>query len=114
MRRYMGWYDGNPSMLFPEQSGGDRPRGGGPRRRCRADPGPGTCALRGSGTTQDVQRALHLVDFVLFHGEASSAEARTLKAELLDARRAGDERSFVAHNILASAAKLEREGRSVL
>ena len=38
-------------------------------------------------------------------------EAHALKAELLD-NRAGRERSFVAHNILASAAVLEREGGS--
>ena len=112
MRRYMGWYDGNPSMLFPSTraevahevvalAGGTGPV----LDRARA--------LAGSEATADVQRALHLVDFVLFHGDDRVDEAHALKAELLDAR-AGRERSFVAHNVLASAAVLEREGGSAV
>jgi alkyl sulfatase BDS1-like metallo-beta-lactamase superfamily hydrolase len=112
MRRYMGWYDGNPSMLFPSSraevahevvtlAGGTGPV----LDRARA--------LAASEATADLQRALHLVDFVLFHGDGRLAEAHGLKAELLDAR-AGRERSFVAHNILASAAVLEREGGSAV
>ena len=66
--------------------------------------------LASSDAIDDVQRALHLVDFVLFHGDGQLAEAHTLKAELLDAR-AAHERSFVAHNILASAAVIERDAR---
>jgi alkyl sulfatase BDS1-like metallo-beta-lactamase superfamily hydrolase len=107
MRRYMGWYDGNPSMLFPSS---------------RADiahevvtlaGGPGPIMdrardLAASDAVDDVQRALHLVDFVLSHDGGLVAEAHALKAELLDAR-AAHERSFVAHNILASAAVIERE-----
>ncbi len=107
LRRYMGWYDGNPSMLFPSTRakiaaevvalvGGSRPL----LDRARA--------LGASGTTDDVQRALHLVDFVLFNDGESVTEARAMKADLLEAR-SKMERSFVAHNILASAAKLERE-----
>jgi alkyl sulfatase BDS1-like metallo-beta-lactamase superfamily hydrolase len=107
MRRYMGWYDGNPSMLFPSTradiahevvglTGGTGPL----VDRARV--------LAASEDTDDLQRALHLVDFVLFHGDGQLDEAHALKAELLDAR-AARERSFVAHNILASAAVLERE-----
>ena len=70
-------------------------------------------ALAVSDDTADLQRALHLVDLVLFHGDGQLDEARTLKADLLDAR-AATERSFVAHNILASAAVLEREGTSAV
>jgi alkyl sulfatase BDS1-like metallo-beta-lactamase superfamily hydrolase len=110
MRRYMGWYDGNPSMLFPSGraeiahevvalAGGTGPI----LDRARA--------LHGSDTIDDVQRALHLVDLVLFHGAEQLDEAHGLKAELLDAR-ARHERSFVAHNILASAAVIEREART--
>jgi alkyl sulfatase BDS1-like metallo-beta-lactamase superfamily hydrolase len=107
MRRYMGWYDGNPSMLFPS---------------ARADIAHEVVALAGgtgpvldrardlarSGSIDELQRALHLVDFALFHGDERVGEAHSLKADLLDAR-AAHERSFVAHNILASAAVLERE-----
>ncbi len=108
MRRYMGWYDGNPSMLFPStraEIAGEvvlLAGGAGPLlERARA--------LGASEDTDEVQRALHLVDFVIFNGAAQLAEARSLKAELLETR-AKQERSFVAHNILASAAVVEREG----
>ncbi len=112
MRRYMGWYDGNPSMLFPSTraeiagevvllSGGTDPI----LERARA--------LSASGDTDDIQRALHLVDFVLFHAGEGVTEARALKADLLETR-SKQERSFVAHNILASAARLEREGGSAV
>jgi alkyl sulfatase BDS1-like metallo-beta-lactamase superfamily hydrolase len=112
MRRYMGWYDGNPSMLFPSTraevahevvslAGGTGPV----LQRARA--------LGASEDTGDIQRALHLVDFVLFDGGDRAAEARALKAELLETR-SKRERSFVAHNILASAAALEREGGSAV
>ncbi len=107
LRRYMGWYDGNPSMLFPSTrstiaaevvalAGGSGPL----LDRART--------LGASGTTDDVQKALHLVDFVLFNDSELVAEARAMKADLLEAR-SKMERSFVAHNILASAATLERE-----
>jgi hypothetical protein len=56
----------------------------------------------------DVQRALHLVDFVIFGGTDDVAAARALKAGLL-AARAAVEPSFVAPNILESAAVTERD-----
>ena len=110
MRRYMGWYDGNPSMIFPSS---------------RADVATEVVALTGgtapvmerarvlgaSEETAEIQRALHLVDFVIFNGGDQVDEAHALKAELLDIR-SKRERSFVAHNILASAAVLERESGS--
>jgi hypothetical protein len=65
-------------------------------------------ALGTSGATDDIQKALHLIDFVLFNDGDMVTEARTLKADLLEAR-SQRERSFVAHNILASAALLERQ-----
>ena len=110
MRRYMGWYDGNPSMLFPStraQIAGEVVllAGGTGRLLDRAR------ALSGSGATDDIQKALHLVDFVLFNGGDMMTEAGVLKADLLDAR-SKQERSFVAHNILASAALRQRENKS--
>lgn len=107
LRRYTGWYDGNPSMLFPSTraeiasevlslTGGSTPL----LARARA--------LQAAGSIDDVQRALHLVDFVIFGGGPDVADARALKADLL-AARAASERSFVAGNILKAAATMERE-----
>ena len=44
---------------------------------------PGRGELGSSQATDAVQRALHLVDFVLFHGGDDVDAARALKAELL-------------------------------
>jgi hypothetical protein len=67
-------------------------------------------ALQAGGTLDQLQLALHLADFVIFGGGAEVAAARALKAELL-AARAKNEPSFVARNILRSAAVMERGGR---
>jgi len=106
MRRYMGWYDGNPSMLFPatraEVAREVLTLAGG------ADAMLGRVDELAGGDGADQQRALHLVDFVIFAGGERVAEAHRRKADLLDARAAG-EQSFVAHNVLQSAAVLERQ-----
>ena len=49
MRRYMGWYDGNPSMLFPSTRAKIAGRGGPPGRwdRTVARPGPGPQCIWG-------------------------------------------------------------------
>jgi len=105
LRRYMGWYDGNPSMVFPSTRAEIAREvvqltGGTASILARADE-----LAAGDGAAQ--QRALHLVDFVIDAGGDDVAEARRRKADLLDARAAG-ERSFVASNVLKSAAALER------
>ena len=69
--------------------------------------------LATSGSADDLQKALHLVDFVLFNDGEMVNDARALKADLLEAR-SKQERSFVAHNILASAALLERDHGSAV
>ncbi len=113
LRRYSGWYDGNAGNLFPST---------------RAEIGEEVLALAGGagpllerarslmeeGGPRNVQRALHLVDFVLF-GEAGDGprarEAHALKADLLQAR--GDaEPSFIARNIFRLGADREREAAS--
>lgn len=110
LRRYTGWYDGNPSHLFPSPSaevaeevlalaGGSAPV----LERIRA--------LAARERREDLQRALHLADFVIQGDPDHAGEARGLKAELLEAR-AGHEPSFIARNILSSAAILEREAVS--
>jgi len=107
LRRYTGWYDGNPSHLFRSPSaevarevlglsGGGAPV----LRRARE--------LASSQQCGDLQRALHLVDFVIQGDPNRVPEARGLKAELLKAR-AEHEPSFIARNILSSAALLEEE-----
>jgi len=110
LRLYSGWFDGNAGNLFPStraETGEDvvaLAGGAGPLlERARA--------LRDAGGLRDVQRALHLVDFVLFgEGEdgPSAREAHALKAELLDGR-AEVEPSFIARNILRNGASRERE-----
>jgi len=110
LRRYTGWYDGNPSHLFPSPGAEIANEvlglaGGADAVLQRAR------TLAAAGERSAIQRALHLLDFVIEAGSAGSdevAEARRLKAESLDAR-AEHEDSFIARNILASAAVLEKE-----
>ena len=103
MRRYMGWYDGNPSMIFPSS---------------RADVATEVVALTGgtapvmerarvlgaSEETAEIQRALHLVDFVIdSDAPEPQREALQLKSDLL-AARAAIEPSFIARNIFRNGA----------
>ena len=106
LRRYKGWYDGNPTMLFPSTSAEVASEvvglaGGADAILERAD------ALGSSPDAAAVQLALHLVDLVIADGGPRAAEARRRKAELLEVR-AGSEPSFVARNVLLSAAATER------
>lgn len=107
MRRYMGWYDGNPSMLFPSRKSeiaGELVQLVGSAR-----PIVDRAAVLGrSSDVSDLQLALHLLDVVLENHGDEAHRASALKAEILEAR-AKHERSFVAHNILLSAAALERD-----
>jgi uncharacterized sulfatase len=102
----MGWYDGNPSMLFPSTRS--------EVAREVVDLAGGTAAILARvdelarGGAADQQRALHLVDFVIFADGADVAIGHRRKADLLESRSAG-ERSFVASNVLRSAAVLERQ-----
>jgi len=102
-RRYTGWYDGNPSELFPSRS---------------ADIGAEVLALAGSRQVLDrarhlqqegnAQLALHLADFVLkAGGEEERGEAVRLKADLLDAR-AEEIDNFIAGNIMRTSAGVLR------
>jgi alkyl sulfatase BDS1-like metallo-beta-lactamase superfamily hydrolase len=107
LRRYTGWYDGNPSHLFSSPSAEIAREvlglTGGPvavLERARS--------LAAQGERSTIQRALHLLDFVIQGGATESEEARALKAEYLEAR-AEHEDSFIARNILGSAAALEKD-----
>jgi hypothetical protein len=77
-----------------------------PRRCCSRARGRAD-ALATAENVDDVQLALHLVDFVIGNGGPHSGAAKARKADLL-AQRANYERSFVASNILTSAAQLQR------
>ena len=104
-RRYTGWYDGNPSELFPSRSSviaAEVLRFAAPEKvidRARE--------LQREG---DVQLALHLTDFVVNGAEDESKrrEAVLLKADLLDAR-AGSVQNFIAGNIMRTSAATLRE-----
>jgi alkyl sulfatase BDS1-like metallo-beta-lactamase superfamily hydrolase len=112
LRYYTGWYDGNPSNLFASASADVAAEvlglaGGCTPVLARAR------SLQQEGSRDALQRALHLVDYVIKagSGEANAehvVQARTLKVELLEAR-AEQEPSFIARNILTSAAILEAE-----
>ena len=100
LRRYHGWFDGNPAHLFPSPA---------------AEIAREVTALTGTGrlldrareiaAKGDAQLALHLVDLVLDAGDVGPrAEAQGLKAELLAARAAA-EPSFIARSILRNGAE---------
>ena len=104
-RRYTGWYDGNPSELFPSKSvdiAAEVLRFAGPEQiieRARQ--------LQKEGS---IQLALHLTDLVVNGAEdgAERREAMLLKADLLDAS-AGEVGNFIARNIMRTNAGLLRE-----
>ncbi len=104
-RRYAGWYDGNPSELFPVR-----------RSEIAAEMvklvGIERLLERASRLQQEgrIQLALHLVDSVADGTESDSKrkEALLLKASLLDAR-ADAEPSYIARNIFRDGAKSVRE-----
>jgi len=108
LRRYKGWYDGNPTMLFPSTRAEVASEvvglvGGVDPILARVD------QLAASHEATALQLALHLVDLVVFDGGPRTEEARQRKADLLD-MRAASESSFVAQNVLRSAATIERRG----
>lgn len=106
LRRYTGWYDGNPTMLFPSTRSAVATEvvaliGG-------VDPIFGRVEeLAAEDDAGALQGALHLLDLVIFNGGEGSDRAHRRKAEVLD-RRAQFETSFVAQNVLKSAASVER------
>jgi alkyl sulfatase BDS1-like metallo-beta-lactamase superfamily hydrolase len=105
-RRYAGWFNGNPSELFPAK-----------RREIAAEMvklGNATEILARARQLQqegNVQLALHLVDFIIYgsQDEGIRKEALLLKAALLD-EKADKEIDTIAKNIfLVSAQQAEDE-----
>jgi alkyl sulfatase BDS1-like metallo-beta-lactamase superfamily hydrolase len=103
LRRYGGWFDGNPAHLFPAPAAAIA-------REVAALAGPAALLQRARVLQQTgaVQLALHLVDFVIDSGGAHTLEAWQLKSDLLSAR-AADEPSFIARNILNNGATAAAE-----
>jgi len=99
LRRYHGWYDGNPSHLFPARA---------------AEVAAEVAALAGTDKLLDrarelegkgeFQLALHLADFVIEAGAAGAGPARALKIKLLEAL-GQKEKSLIARNIYLVSAK---------
>jgi len=109
-RRYAGWYNGNPSELFPSKSSeiaAEVVRLNGVERLIE-------CArkLQQEGNTQ---LALHLADFAIKGTEDSAKrkEALLLKAELLDARADAETNSIARNIFLVGAEEAEQEAHSL-
>lgn len=104
-RRYTGWYDGNPSELFPSKDS-----------EIAAEVvgmiGIEGLTARARQLKQEgnPQLSLHIIDFVIRGTEdiAKRKEAMLLKAELLD-DKARIEPSMIARHILQSGATITRE-----
>jgi alkyl sulfatase BDS1-like metallo-beta-lactamase superfamily hydrolase len=99
LRRYAGWFDGNPAHLFPASTAAIAREvvtlAGAPQLLERAR------TLQQAG---DAQLALHLVDYVIDAGDQTlAAEAQRLKSDLLGTR-AENEPSFIARNIFKNGA----------
>ena len=104
-RRYTGWYDGNPSELFPSK---DSEIAAEVVRMIGIE--ELTARARQLKQEGNPQLGLHIIDFVIRGAEDISKrkEAILLKAELLD-DKAGVEPSMIARHILQSGATITRE-----
>ncbi len=104
LRQYHGWYDGNPSHLFPATS-----------REVAVqvlDLAGGSHAVleraRGLWRDGNARLALHMVDLVLDAGSEPRREALELKATLLE-ELASSESSFIARNIFLGGVRQIRK-----
>lgn len=104
-RRYTGWYDGNPSDLFPSLSSTIA-------TEVLRFTSPEQVLARAHQLQQDgdIQLALHLTDFVIKGSKDGTRrnEAIRFKANLLDARAANTQ-NFIAGNIMRTSAVLLRD-----
>lgn len=109
-RRYAGWFNGNPSELFPAKS---------------TEIAAEVVGLSGAGELLararqlhkigNIQLALHLADFVVKGAKdnAQRKEALRLKAELLDARAEAEVNTIAKNIFLAGAEAAEQATRSL-
>lgn len=104
-RRYTGWYDGNPSELFP--SGSSEIAAEVTRLSSTEELIERARELQKEG---NIQLALHIIDFAIRGTDDVSKrrEAVLLKADLLETR--GDSvRNFIAGNIMRTSARILRQ-----
>lgn len=107
-RRYAGWYNGNPSELFPSKSAEIAARvaklAGAEKLMKEAK------SLHDAGGLENIQLSLHMVDFVIKGSTDKSLrkQAWDLKSQLLTAR-ADAEPSFIARNIFRAGATLAKQ-----
>ena len=98
IHRYAGWWSGEPSQMFPatrRESGGDIVA------ICGRD--AIVAKARALKDAAQLRRALALAEIAL-NANPSDSEAIALNAEILEAMAAG-ERSFIARNFFAGAAR---------
>ena len=110
-RRYTGWYDGNPSELFPAASADIAAEiaglsGGAEKVMARAR------RLKQQGNSQ---LALHLIDFAIKGAKDNAVrkDALLLKSELLNAR-ADIEPSLIARHILRTGAAAAKDAADAI
>jgi alkyl sulfatase BDS1-like metallo-beta-lactamase superfamily hydrolase len=105
LRQYHGWYDGNPSHLFPSA-------GAEVAREVMGFAGGEEKVLKRARELWEEgkpQLALHVVDFLIDAGAEAREEAFQFKAALLQGL-ADSERSLIARNILLGGVKrIEKE-----
>jgi alkyl sulfatase BDS1-like metallo-beta-lactamase superfamily hydrolase len=102
IRRYAGWWSGQPSQMFPAKRADVAAEilglCGRDQLLCRAR------TLKGGG---QLKQALALAEMAL-DADSSDADAIALNADILDAM-AAEERSFIARNFFIGAARQLRE-----
>ena len=98
IRRYAGWWSGEPSQMFPTTR---KERGDDIVAMCGRD--ALLAKARALKEAALLKRALALAEIAL-NANPSDKEAITLNAEILEAMAAA-ERSFVARNFFAGAAR---------
>jgi alkyl sulfatase BDS1-like metallo-beta-lactamase superfamily hydrolase len=104
-RRFGGWHDGEPDHLLPA------PRDQQAREwvTLAGGVGPVLARARALADEGDLRMACHLVEHAVV-AEPTSAEAHEVRADIY-ARRAGEQESSMARNILDHAAHASRRGR---
>jgi alkyl sulfatase BDS1-like metallo-beta-lactamase superfamily hydrolase len=98
IRRYAGWWSGEPSQMFPATR---KERGDDLVQLCGRD--SIIAKARALKDENQLKRALALAEIAL-NANPSDMESITLNAELLEAM-ATNERSFIARNFFAGAAR---------